>query len=42
MFFAESDWHAGITRALGDLKPIAFLCDRTGTQIVFSEPADIS
>jgi len=41
MFFAAPDAHPRIAHALGDLKPITFRFDRTGTQIVFYQPVDI-
>ena len=40
MFFAPPDLHARISRTLPDLKPVKFRFDRTGSQIVFYQPAD--
>ena len=39
LFFASPDRHAEIQRGLGDLQPVDFRFDRTGTQIVFYNPA---
>ena len=42
MFFAPPELHTRITRALPELKPITFRFDRTGSQIVFYQPVDLT
>lgn len=38
MFFAPSDAHEAIRRALSELQPVRFQFDRNGSQIVFYQP----